>query len=207
LPVVQKFCVRRHRQSGLETTSMNETEILQQAKQAIDNGERAVGEHLLYQMIRKNPRSERAWLLLASIVDEPAKKQDCLKQVLAINPSNQIAQQHLAKLTGNPSSEKKETMTSKSGGLSQLVKHGIFFGVQCLFLVISIFTGGFNYKVWSMLDSALLVLSIGITGILPIIDDEFIQRLLFYTALVLYILAVLDMSLNVLISGSVGWGK
>jgi hypothetical protein len=39
----------------------------------------------------------------------------------------------------------------------------IFITLQMFFLVVSIFTGGFHFKLWSMLDTALLIQSIGIT--------------------------------------------
>ncbi|MCX6924577.1 MAG: immunoglobulin domain-containing protein [Verrucomicrobia bacterium] len=40
----------------------------------------------------------------------------------------------------------------------------IFLGIQAFFLVISVFTGGFNFKLWSMLDTASMIQSIGITA-------------------------------------------
>jgi len=36
--------------------------------------------------------------------------------------------------------------------------------LQVLFLAISPLTGGLHYKMWSMLDGAILVLCIGLTG-------------------------------------------
>ena len=36
----------------------------------------------------------------------------------------------------------------------ELTRVKIFLGIQALFLGISVFTGGFNFKLWSMLDTA-----------------------------------------------------
>ena len=81
----------------------------------------------------------------------------------------------------------------------------IFIWLQLFFLFVSIFTGGFHYKLWSMLDSALLIQSIGITGLVVVLDQARLRRLAFTTAIILYLLALLDMGVNVLVSGVVGW--
>jgi hypothetical protein len=81
----------------------------------------------------------------------------------------------------------------------------LFLGIQFFFLVLSVFTGGFNFKLWSMLDSALLIQSIVVTSLVLVLDEEKHRRLAFKAAVVLYLLALLDMGVNVLISGVVGW--
>src|SRR4051794_19208129 len=81
----------------------------------------------------------------------------------------------------------------------------VFIWLQLFFLFVSIFTGGFHYKLWSMLDSALLIQSIGITGLVVVLDQPRLRRLAFTTAIILYLLALLDMGINVLVSGVVGW--
>jgi hypothetical protein len=60
-------------------------------------------------------------------------------------------------------------------------------------------------KTYSQLDSALLIQSIGITSLVLVLDEEKHRRLAFKAAVVLYLLALLDMGVNVLISGVVGW--
>ena len=81
----------------------------------------------------------------------------------------------------------------------------LFLGIQAFFLVVSIFTGGFHFKLWSMLDTALLIQSIGITGLVVVIEEAKWRRIAFKTAIVLYLLGLIDMGINVLISGVVGW--
>jgi len=53
--------------------------------------------------------------------------------------------------------------------------------------------------------SALLIQSIGITRLIVVLDQPRLRRLAFTTAIVLYLLALVDMGINVLISGVVGW--
>jgi hypothetical protein len=83
----------------------------------------------------------------------------------------------------------------------------LFMTIQFLFLILSGFTGGFNYKLWSMLDSALLIQAIGITALVVVLADTWLRRLVFKVAIFLYLVGIFDMGINVLISGVVGFGK
>jgi hypothetical protein len=87
----------------------------------------------------------------------------------------------------------------------EITRVKIFIWLQLFFLFVSIFTGGFHYKLWSMLDSALLIQSIGITGLVLVLDQPRLRRFAFMTAIILYLLGLLDMGNNVLVSGVVGW--
>jgi len=87
----------------------------------------------------------------------------------------------------------------------ELTRVKIFLGIQAFFLVISVFTGGFNFKLWSMLDTALMIQSIGVTALVIVLEEARHRRIAFKAAIVLYLLAVLDMGINVCISGVVGW--
>ena len=87
----------------------------------------------------------------------------------------------------------------------ELTRVKIFLGIQALFLGVSVFTGGFNFKLWSMLDTALMIQSIGVTALVVVLEEARHRRLAFRVAIILYLLAVLDMGINVLISGVVGW--
>lgn len=88
---------------------------------------------------------------------------------------------------------------------AEMGRYQIFVGIQLFFLLVSLITGGFNFKVWSMLDSAILIVSIGVTGLLFVLEETSLRKTIFYTAIVLYLLAVIDMAANILISGAVGW--
>ena len=89
--------------------------------------------------------------------------------------------------------------------VDEMARVKLFLGIQAFFLVVSVFTGGFQFKLWSMVDTALLIQSIGVTGLVPVLDDAKHRRLAFRVAVVLYLLALVDMGINVLISGVVGW--
>ena len=87
----------------------------------------------------------------------------------------------------------------------ELTRVKLFLGIQAFFLVVSVFTGGFNFKLWSMLDTALMIQSIGVTALVVVLEEPKYRRLAFRVAIILYLLAVLDMGINVCISGVVGW--
>jgi hypothetical protein len=101
-----------------------------------------------------------------------------------------------------PSPEQHAPQTAVA---DELTRVKIFLGIQAFFLVVSVFTGGFNFKLWSMLDTALMIQSIGITALVVVLEDARHRRLAFKVAIVTYLLAVLDMGINVCVSGVVGW--
>src|SRR5215475_6995865 len=98
-----------------------------------------------------------------------------------------------------------ETLWTQSRVADELTRVKIFLGIQAFFLVVSVFTGGFNFKLWSMLDTALMIQSIGVTALVVVLEEAKHRRLAFKVAIVLYLLAVVDMGINVCISGVVGW--
>lgn len=98
-----------------------------------------------------------------------------------------------------------ETSPGQTRIADELTRVKLFLGIQAFFLAVSVFTGGFNFKLWSMLDSALMIQSIGVTALVVVVEEARHRRLAFKVAIVLYLLAVLDMGINVCISGVVGW--
>jgi hypothetical protein len=76
---------------------MDETQLLQQAKSLLLDGDRAKGRQLLLQVIKQNPESEVAWLWLSAAVEDPQQEIQCLRRVLEINPHNELALKHWCK--------------------------------------------------------------------------------------------------------------
>ena len=99
-----------------------------------------------------------------------------------------------------------EEPSSQPTVTDELTRVKIFLGIQAFFLVVSVFTGGFNFKLWSMLDTALMIQSIGVTALVVVLEEARHRRIAFKVAIVIYLFAVLDMGINVCISGVVGWG-
>ena len=97
--------------------------------------------------------------------------------------------------------------SAPQGARLEMQRYQIFVGIQIFFLVISLITGGFNFKVWSMLDTSILIISTGVMGLLFVLENTKLRQSIFYAAIILYLLAVVDMAVNILISGAVGWGE
>jgi len=90
-------------------------------------------------------------------------------------------------------------------GSPELARFKVFVTIQVLFLLASPLAGGFHYKLWSMLDTALFVLSIGVSALAFVVETRRARTLVFRVAAVVYVLGVLDMSANILLSGVLGW--
>src|SRR5262245_44611527 len=61
-------------------------------------GDSARSRTLLLQAIDLNPSDIQSWLWLSASVANDAERRFCMEQVLAIDPSNQVAQRGLARL-------------------------------------------------------------------------------------------------------------
>ena len=57
----------------------------------VRGGDKANGPSLLRLVTAREPRNGLAWLWLASAVDDPVEATDCLRKVLAIDPTNRHA--------------------------------------------------------------------------------------------------------------------
>src|SRR5512146_826638 len=78
--------------------------LLQQGIAAARAGQQAQARHLLQEAVKRDPRSEPAWLWLSSVAKDDQERIFCLKQLLAINPNNENAIKGLKQLgVGGPS--------------------------------------------------------------------------------------------------------
>ncbi|HSD83984.1 MAG TPA: hypothetical protein VLG46_09010, partial [Anaerolineae bacterium] len=75
---------------------------LQRAAAYLRAGQPHLARPLLIEVVKQQPRSEEAWLLLSEAVVEPRQKIDCLQRVLRLNPGNVAAQVKLRQLLAPP---------------------------------------------------------------------------------------------------------
>jgi Tfp pilus assembly protein PilF len=61
---------------------------LQDATNALQQGNEQLATGTLATLVRSEPNNETAWLMLASVLDDNDRKRHCLERVLAINPAN-----------------------------------------------------------------------------------------------------------------------
>jgi hypothetical protein len=75
-----------------------ESEILRQALDLIRAGRPQEAVPRLMAVVKANPQSAQAWLLLSTALTDPKQQRDCLERVLKISPDNIEAALRLAKL-------------------------------------------------------------------------------------------------------------
>jgi hypothetical protein len=72
---------------------------IEQAQNLLKEGKVEAARTLLAGLIRQNPDSEDAWLLLGRAVSDSQQQADCLRQVLRLNPANETARRQLEDLS------------------------------------------------------------------------------------------------------------
>ncbi len=75
---------------------------LLQAEEAIQRDDILRARDLLEDLIFHEPRNDRAWMLLSTVVEHRNEQVDCLRQALSINPDNTEARELLDELEPPP---------------------------------------------------------------------------------------------------------
>jgi peptide/nickel transport system permease protein len=70
-------------------------EKLNEAREAMQRGDKTHARRLIRQVLLTNPHNEQAWLMMAGVVEKHQQVVDCLEQALKINPGNASASQAL----------------------------------------------------------------------------------------------------------------
>jgi tetratricopeptide (TPR) repeat protein len=75
---------------------MNADTLYERATTSIRTRQLDEARRLLFEAVRLDPRHEKAWLTLASVLTDMEQAIECLRRVLAINPDNRTAREWLA---------------------------------------------------------------------------------------------------------------
>ena len=127
--------------------------------------------------------------------EQKTKKSDALRSIVMSNEE------------ATKKSDDAQPLCAIELSKAELTRTFIFLAIQLGFLVASPWAGGFHNKIWSMLDSSILISSIGITGLVFVLESFKARQKVFRVAIVLYVAAVVDMSVNVLLTGWLGWER
>src|SRR5512139_3552071 len=84
---------------------MDAKDLIAQGIMATKRGQNDKAREMFNLALVTDPRSENAWLWLSTVAVDDAEKEDCLRQVLAINPKNVNAANELQKLSAKRRSE------------------------------------------------------------------------------------------------------
>jgi len=77
---------------------MNTNELIQQAIEAGQRGDRAAAKQLLSNVVKQDPRNARAWYLLSQVEDVDHQAIYCLQRVLELQPDNKQVRARLQRL-------------------------------------------------------------------------------------------------------------
>lgn len=91
---------------------MDERAMIRRAREAVARGDQAAARQLLAGLLHEQPDSETAWMMMSTLVEQPAHKRDCLERVLHINPDSDVARAQLAALQAPESEPTPQAETS-----------------------------------------------------------------------------------------------
>ena len=72
--------------------------LVQSALEAANQGEKPKAAELVKQVLSANSNDMDAWLVLATIVDDPQRKRQCLNHVLSLDATNKTAREMLLEM-------------------------------------------------------------------------------------------------------------
>ena len=81
---------------------MPEDIMLQEAVEAIRQGQRGRARDLLTRLLRADPSNTQYWLWMSSVVETPKEQIYCLQSILKVDPNNKAARQGLVLLGAMP---------------------------------------------------------------------------------------------------------
>jgi hypothetical protein len=73
-------------------------QFVQSAIEAAKHGDKNKALDFIKQVLAANPNDVEAWLVLATVVDDHERKSQCLKRVLSLDPTNQIARKEMLEM-------------------------------------------------------------------------------------------------------------
>ena len=97
----------------------NIIELLQNGITAAKAGQRDQARALLMQVVEQDEENVLGWMWLCGLVDDPAERQVCLENVLALEPDNQTARKGLALLQQQQSPASPPPLPAASPGVSK----------------------------------------------------------------------------------------
>ncbi len=82
-----------------------EEKMFQEARSAIEAGNRARGKDLLTRLLKQNQENPDYWLWMSGVVDSIKERRYCLNQTLKLDPKNKLARRGLSMLGDLPVDE------------------------------------------------------------------------------------------------------
>lgn len=140
-------------------------EKLKRAIAAAEMGQKRFAHRLLIEVLKSDPspeEAERAWLWLATVIDDPERKRQSLEMVLLLNPANEYARARLAEHKAEPRTASEPLFSVTPGTLerskpverkknasvialpevprSGMIRGGIFIAASIFFALLIVFS-------------------------------------------------------------------
>lgn len=74
------------------------TKKLEQAIRLIKSGDKSSARDLFLEILKTDPKNSQAWLWMSAVVETDELRQECLEEVLKLDPNNQTAKKGLERL-------------------------------------------------------------------------------------------------------------
>lgn len=103
----------------------NPEQLLQLGIQSARQGQKQAAQMIFQQVLDLDKQNERAWLWMASVIDDRAERMRCLETVLRINPNNARAQEEIDRI-----------LKSQQSSNSQVLRYGGIILAIMLVLVV-----------------------------------------------------------------------
>ncbi|MBI3167884.1 MAG: hypothetical protein HYZ22_05360 [Chloroflexi bacterium] len=119
---------------------MDVQDPLTQVRALLQRGEREKAKKELANFLTQFPQNERAWVLMAQVVQDKQQKMDCYKRAIAINPKNLAAKTELVRLeypgyTFDPKRGIVAESSKEMPGRVRAVSRTIFIVLALLFVL------------------------------------------------------------------------
>jgi hypothetical protein len=120
---------------------MSNDNLLSQARQTFQRGDKRSAQKILAQLIMREPRNASAWMLMARVVAEKERKIDCYEHLIKLNPDNVEAKTELVRLQfpGYTFDIQRGIVPQNSSRLSKRFKFlmGTSFAIMAILLVLA----------------------------------------------------------------------
>jgi Tfp pilus assembly protein PilF len=94
----------------MDSENPNLENLLQMGRTAARQGNREGARMLLKQVLDVDKKNDRAWILMASVAEDAAKKRQYLETALRYNPNNQTARKALSQMNSKTSRRDRQML-------------------------------------------------------------------------------------------------
>lgn len=119
---------------------MNKQELFKQADYTFQRGNRELAKKYLTDFLAAYPNDEKAWMLMARIVEEKERKVECYQRVLKLNPNNNEAKIGIVRVNSVSPTLPRTTENTKQWHVKQKPHKNRLRGILITVIVFILFS-------------------------------------------------------------------